>query len=301
MKKLPSHDAGFTLPELLVASTLMLIVFGVVTTSLSQLAQAHRRIWNRTEMHSGARGATELLQQEIGQAGRIALPAPVTLTQLVTTGTNTVGVSSTAGMFVGEQLIFFGDNQETVKLTAVNKTNNTITGVFFLTHPVGASVIVAGGFATGVVPTTITDGSTGSVLKMYGDINSDGNMEYVEYTCDTTTHNLYRNVMPFDATSKPALSSDMVLLTNVIPNPGGTACFTYQTETVGTTTYVTDVAITLTVQTQEKDPTTKQYQSEAKALLNVSPRNVFHVWEMASLSITNRLQPMPPSVVNLLH
>ena len=152
MKTLPSHDAGFTLPELLVASTLMLIVFGVVTTSLSQLAQAHRRIWNRTERHSGTRCATELLQQEIGHAGRIALPAPVTLTQLVTTGTNTVGVSSTANMFVGEQLIFFGNNQETVKLTAVNKTNNTITGVFFLTHPVGASVIVAGGFERLVEP-----------------------------------------------------------------------------------------------------------------------------------------------------
>jgi hypothetical protein len=224
----------------------------------------------------------------------------VTLTTQVTTGTNTVGVSSTAGMFVGEQLIFFGDNQETVKLTAVNTTNNTITGVFFLAHPVGASVIVAGGFASGVVPPAMTNGSTGSVLKMYGDINSDGNMVYVEYTCNTTSHNLYRNVMAFNAASKPAVTSDMVLLTNVIANPGGTACFTYQTETIGTTTYVTDVAITLTVQTQEKDPTTKQYQTEAKALLNVSPRNVFHVWEMASLSITNRLQPMPASVTNLL-
>jgi len=300
MKNIHS-DAGFTLPELLITTTLLLIVFGVVTTSLSQLATAHKRIWNRTEMHSGARGATELLQQEVGQAGRVALPGPVTLTTLVTTGTNTVGVSSTAGMFVGEQLIFFGDNQETVKLTAVNTSNNTITGVFFLTHPIGASVIVAGGFASGVVPPGVTNGSTGSVLKLYGDINSDGNMVYVEYTCNTTAHNLYRNVMPFNATSKPAVTSDMVLLTNVIPNPGGTDCFTYQTETIGTTTYVTDVAITLTVQTQEKDPTTKQYQSEAKALLNVSPRNVFHVWEMASLSITNRLQPMPPSVVNLLN
>ena len=46
--------------------------------------------------------------------------------------------------------------------------------------------------------------------------------------------------------------------------------------------YVLDVAITLTVRTQIKDPTTGQYQRETKALLNVSPRNVFHVWQLAS-------------------
>jgi len=293
-------DAGFTLAELLVSSTILLVVFGVVTTSLSQLAQAHRRIWNRTEMHSGARGATELLQQEVGQAGRVALPGPVTLTQAAMTGTVTVAVSSAAGMFVGEQLVVYGDAIETITLAGVNTTGNTITTTFFTAHPNGAAIIVAGGFSSGVVPPSMTNGSTGSVLKLYGDINSDGNMVYVEYSCDYTAQNLYRNVMPFNAATKPAKTPAMVLLTNVIANPGGTPCFTYQTETVGTTTYVTDVAITLTVRTQQVDPTTKQYQTEAKALLNVSPRNVFHVWELASLNLTKRIQPIPPSVVNLL-
>jgi hypothetical protein len=32
----------------------------------------------------------------------------------------------------------------------------------------------------------------------------------------------------------------------------------------------------------------------------VSPRNVFHVWQLASLGITNRVQPMPASVAALL-
>ena len=39
--------------------------------------------------------------------------------------------------------------------------------------------------------------------------DGDGNMVYVEYTCDATvTNNLYRNVMPFDTApaSKPALT-----------------------------------------------------------------------------------------------
>jgi hypothetical protein len=61
------------------------------------------------------------------------------------------------------------------------------------------------------------------------------------------------------------------------------------------------VAITLTVQTQQVDPITKQFQVETKALLNVSPRNVFNVWELASIGLTNRVQPMPPTIANLLH
>ena len=48
------------------------------------------------------------------------------------------------------------------------------------------------------------------------------------------------------------------------------------------------------------DPVTKQFQLETKALLNVSPRNVFNVWELASIGLTNRVQPMPPSILVLL-
>jgi len=60
------------------------------------------------------------------------------------------------------------------------------------------------------------------------------------------------------------------------------------------------VAITLTVQTQNRDRKTGGFQTETKALLNVSPRNVFNVWQMAGLGNTNRVQPMPASVAALL-
>jgi hypothetical protein len=48
------------------------------------------------------------------------------------------------------------------------------------------------------------------------------------------------------------------------------------------------------------DPITKQFQLETKALLNVSPRNVFNVWQLASAGVTDRIQPMPPTVTALL-
>jgi hypothetical protein len=175
--------------------------------------------------------------------------------------------------------------------------------------------LALGAFGTGIVPPasspstyapggatfTYPNGSTGTVLKLYGDINADGNMVYIEYTCDTTTEkSLYRNMMAWTAGSKPAVAASQVLLSNVIANPNSTPCFTYQTAVVAGNVYVTDVAITLTVQTQLIDPITKQYQTQTKALLNVSPRNTFNAWQMASLGISGRIQPIPQSITALL-
>ena len=42
------------------------------------------------------------------------------------------------------------------------------------------------------------------------------------------------------------------------------------------------------------------FQKETKALLNVSPRNVFNVWQLAGLGMGYRVQPIPPSVTALL-
>jgi prepilin-type N-terminal cleavage/methylation domain-containing protein len=304
---LGGRQRGFSLLELMAALALLLLVSGIIMSALKQMMMTQGTISNRTEMHSSVRSATEVLQQEIGQAGRVSLPAPVTLTSAVTaTGIATVGVSSAAGMFIGEQLLIgAGATQETVALTAVVPATNQITGQFDSTHAIGAPVMVAGAFASGIVPTSgapanFTNGSTSTLLKLYGDINGDGNMVYVEYKCDTAGGNLYRNVMPFTAAIKPGLTSAQVLLPNILANPGGTPCFSYQEKQVGADWYIVDVAVTLTVQTQNPDPQTNQFQTETKALLNVSPRNVFEGWQLASGGVTNRVQPMPASVTALL-
>jgi hypothetical protein len=150
------------------------------------------------------------------------------------------------------------------------------------------------------------------VLKLFGDINADGNMVYIEYsvspacicsnTCSpaSTTGVLYRNSMAFDAASKTPPTMSQALLANVTANPGGTACFKYQPATVNGTDFVLDVAVTLTVQTQQIDPITKRFQTETKALLNVSPRNVFNAWELMGFGVTDRIQATPLSITNLL-
>lgn len=294
-------DDGFSLPELLVSMLVLSVVIGIATQLLLQSVNGQRTTWNRTQMHSSVRGAIELLQQEVGQAGLVALPGSVTLSSAVATGIQTIGVSSTAGMFVGEQLLIdTGAAQETVAITALDTNSHQITGTFAQVHAAGAPVAVVGGFSTGIVPPSMINGSTGTVLKLFGDVNSDGQMVYVEYTCDTVNQRLSRNMVAWDAPAKPALTPAMILLSNVVANPGGSPCFSYQTEVVAGNTYVTAVAITLSVQTQQIDPITRQFQVETKTLLNVSPRNVFHTWQMASMQETNRIQPMPPTILALL-
>ena len=86
-------QAGFSLIELLVATGILLIISSVVTSGLLQMTRAQRTISNRTDMHAGVRSATELLQQEVGQAGRITLPAPITLSADVIEGVATATLS----------------------------------------------------------------------------------------------------------------------------------------------------------------------------------------------------------------
>jgi type II secretory pathway pseudopilin PulG len=338
-------EAGFSLVEMLVAVGLLLAISGIVTSALMQMMKQQQTIWNRTEMHSGVRGATELLQQEVGQAGRVALPAHVWVSANPVTGIAPTATSCTVATVTlasdlvpanplkgiwydattntGILLTFLdGDNTESVRVTALNPGTNQVTGCFWNNHAagaqgVGAPVVALGAFANGIVPPTgVVNGSTANKLKLFGDVNGDGNMVYVEYYCDngdpgtTGSFNLYRNVMAFDAATKPALDNSKILLSNIHPNPpdaSGAArpCFQYQTVgpmTVQGTqfTFVLDVAVTLTAWTEQVDSITHQYQTETKALLNVSPRNVFNAWSLATIGYTDRIQSTPATVTALL-
>jgi prepilin-type N-terminal cleavage/methylation domain-containing protein len=312
MRKDPKPvSAGFSLLEMMISMVILLGVAGVVMSGLLQTTKTETTVQNRTEMHASVRSATELMQQEIGQAGRISLPpvANIQLTSAVTAGANvsaSVTSGATAGMFANEFLVVdAGINQETVQVISIS--GDTINANFGLNHAANVPVTVEGGFGTGVVPETavgMTNGSDGTHLKLYGDINGDGNIVYVEYICDyAASGNLYRSVTSFSAGT---IVAKQTLLPNLAStgNPNGTACFIYQERPVNcnaTTVpcFVTDVAVTLTVQTQQADPFTGLFQKETKALLNVSPRNVFEAYDLSTLS-NNRVQPMPSTVTALL-
>jgi prepilin-type N-terminal cleavage/methylation domain-containing protein len=367
------QQAGFTLMETMVALVILLGVSAVVMSGMIQMMRTEGTITNRTEMHTSVRSATELLQQEIGQAGKIALPTPppgvawAMLTQVnvpadqpvtIVGGGVTFNVLSPANapipnspvLFEGEWItVDTGLNKETVQLkcpagpgNCPNPSNNW-NATFYYTHlPIaipgtgtfGVPINVPGSFSTGIIPPAVpalpgalpvvptgyagypanfpTAGSTGTVLKLYGDVNGDGNMVYVEYTCVQGTAAapgfLYRNQIDINQNFVPPLNPSMIVLTGVLQNPNGpngtpVPCFTYQLQTkdgvnaaLNDMVFVTDVAVTLTVQTPNPDPQTNILQTETKALLNVSPRDVYDAYEFAQLDYLNRVQPTPMGI-----
>ncbi|HEV8395881.1 MAG TPA: prepilin-type N-terminal cleavage/methylation domain-containing protein [Vicinamibacterales bacterium] len=302
-----ASDAGFTLIEVMVTTMIMLTVSGVVITGVLNMTQLNATTTNRSAMFAGVRNATALLQQEVGQAGRISLPAPVTVNTAAIATATSLEVSSVAGMFVGEYIVVgTGDTGETVAITAINGTTLTVGTAFENKHDVAEPVTVQGAFWAGVVPPHLSDGtdnpdgSTGSVLKIFGDINGSGKMVYVEYTCDLNAGVLYRNQMDFDAAKKEDPGVEQILVENVQQNPDKTDCFTYQEQTIAAKVFVIGVAITLTVQSEDRDPITQEFQKESKALLNVSPRNVFNAWLLYSQLMENRVQPTPDATAKLM-
>ena len=320
------RQRGFSLLEMMAALLVLLVVAAIVMLGMSQMMNSQSQIANRTEMHAGVRSSTELLQQEIGQAGKVSLGSPtanISLASGVAVGSSALSFNTSTGgstpsscgnctVYPGEVLtVDVGTFQETVTVTG---TTSSPTATFVYAHAAGAPVASLGAFATGIVPpqsspASYTNGSTGSVLKLYGDINNDGNMLYVEYNCSQGTVAspgfLYRNEMAITAASKPAVDNTMILLTNLLPNPNDAnnnpvPCFNYQVQPLGSGYVVTDVAVTLTVQPQNPDPQTGALVPETKALLNISPRNVFEVFDTAKLVDPTRAQAMPASVTNLL-
>ena len=314
-----SAEGGFTLIEVLVSVAVLVIISATALDGIMNLSKNTRTVSNRTEMHAGVRNATELMQQEVGQAGRVVLPAGITLTGPVGVDSTTFTTSDVIGMWPGQYLtVDTGGNidcntggkcAETVQVKQIN--GNTITvepddslskghTAFWWAHDAGAPISIAGAFSSGVVPKSVANGSGDFLLKIFGDIDGNGQMEYIEYWCDVDGGNLYRREVAYTSGVKPGPTADQILLNNITKNPSNAPCFVYQEQPVFGIPFVTDVAITLTVQTATADATTGLFQQETKALLNVSPRNVFNVWLLANQGMLYRVQPMPPSVTALL-
>jgi len=368
--------------ETMVSLVVLLGVSAIVMSGMLQMMWTQGTIANRTEMHTSVRSATELLQQEIGQAGKVALPPPPAGTAWAMVGPGlgvvvppakgiiTLQVTFNVVNGAGNPVLYEGEwvtvepgqslalcpacARETVQLICAAgpgncpNPSNTWNATFVDNHipvpipgtgTVGVQISLPGAFSTGIIPPAAgvmpappagyagypvfpagypvgnqpAKGSTGTVLKLYGDVNGDGEMVYVEYTCVQGTAAapgfLYRNQVRFmDSQVVPPNDPSKIVLTGVLQNPNDAAgnpvpCFTYQLQTKGglnaaasDMAFVTDVAVTLTVQTSNPDPQTHLLQTETKALLNVSPRNVYDAYDFASLDYTDRIQPAPPLI-----
>jgi len=301
--------AGFSLLELLASIAVMLVVAGGVISSLSYSEKTYARTEQQSDMYENVRAVAELMAQEVGQAGLVSLPGTPTLSAAVSPGTTaqTIPVSSTTSMFVGENLVVdTAASSESVQLTAV--TTNSISAIFTLAHASGAVIHVLGVAPGGIVPPGTTDGSTSnsepgvSVLNLFGDLNSDGSLVYVRYTCDTTNTpgTLTRSVTTITPGNN-TISTAQTLLSTLIQNPGGTPCFQFEPNITPSPvngvsyTLVPNVGLTISVQSVRPDPMTGQYLTMTKSFLDLSPRNILAGYEQANWGDASRLQIDPPN------
>ena len=322
---------GFSLLELMVSLAVMLVVAGAVISMISYNEKNYGRTVQQSDMYENVRAVAELMAQEIGQAGLADLPAGATLSAPVTKNATaqTVAVSSTTSMYAGEILLVdTATNEEPV--TIVSLTSTSVSGIFANNHASGAvihaigvspngivspssSATTPGGVSCVTIPTgvtyTATDGSTCNVLNIWGDLNSDGTLVYVRYTCNTTTTpgTLTRSVTTITP-GVNTVSTAQTLLSTLIQNPPSSApnpCFQYDLSTqqlvvngVVTNTYymVANVGLTISVQTLRPDPITRQYLTMTKSFLDLSPRNILAGYEQANWGDASRLQNPPPNL-----
>lgn len=306
------QHAGFTLLEMVVSLAVMLVVSGAAFTALNQAETVYGSQQLDVDMHAELRGTFELMSQEIGQAGSLNL-TPTTLSGAVTSSTSaqTVTLGSTSNMFVGENLtVDTGATQEVVAIVSFPSTNQ-IRGIFTQNHASGVPVSAQGTFPNGILAPTTAAGNT---LQIFGDINANNTITFVEYDCNPGTSAAPGTLTRSITTVAPGVSTEnasQVLLNNLVGNPGGTSCFTPSMGIGGsvtsgnctvsggpTATCVTDLQIMLTIQTSQEDPQTHQFSTETKSFLNLSSRNVFCAYAIATASspTVTLLQPTPPGL-----
>ena len=283
--------------ELIVSLTVLVLIAGASLSALTYAQRIHATQQMTADMHAGLRGTFELFTQEIGQAGALNF-TPRTLSAAVTSNSTaqTVALSSVTGIFVGEKLtVGSGGTQEIVQVTAVTSTQ--ITAIFSQSHASGAPVS-----AFGVFPQGILSSSTATSLKLFGDINADGTLTYVQYDCDTAGGTLTRSITTI-APGVTTQNASQSLLNNLVANPGGAPCFQYAspvsvTVNSNTYTFIPSVAVSLSIQTSKLDPQTGAYVTLTKSFSNLASRSVLAglVLAQASPAVTNRLQSTPPGL-----
>src|SRR5882757_5874501 len=94
--------------EMMFTLFILLGIAGIVMMAMMQMTMTQGSVANRTQMHGSVRSATELVQQEIGQSGRLppfVTPVKLSLDVAVVGPLKLASVNSVAGMFVNEQLV----------------------------------------------------------------------------------------------------------------------------------------------------------------------------------------------------
>lgn len=215
-----SSQSGFTLLEMMVSVTLLVILTGAILGGLGNVQKNYRGDEIRSSLNQQVRATMEIISQEIGQAGLPpsgisgntlyagtgASGALATLSAAVTLPAASATVSDITKLQNGMLVVVdTGANAELLIVT--NATTNpitvgTVTGTagFQKAHASGVSLFPQGVYPTGIYfisPSSIplvasapTVASTATAfsyqsLIMFGDITGTGMLSIVQYRCPT--------------------------------------------------------------------------------------------------------------------
>jgi len=286
------REDGFSLLEMMVAILILVPIMSAAVSLFSVGVDQHGSEQSSIEANQEARSALDMMTMEIAQAGShgdrsTTLTSPIAATSSV----QTVPVASAAGLYTGDYLdVDTGASRESVKITAVS--DNAISGVFRTAHASGAPIrLFALPYVEGVIPPAGLGPNSSvavSSLRFFGDINSDGNLYYVEYQYDSNSGRILRSMTPITQTAKNSATS---LLHNISPN---SAQFVLNTDALGV---ITSIAVSMTVENTWKSGS-KYQQTELSSRVSI-PSAVAGsalLSENRTYGGINRLPPTPNRV-----
>lgn len=311
--------------------TISILVLTVVMGAMMQFMGMMQQRYTRQQRVSGAsqtgKMTLELLAIDVGQAGYYP-GVQTTAPAAIAAGSPSAVLASVAGIYVGTVLIVdIGLKQETVRVTAVDPSTNTVSGLFAATHstaPVAVRTTEAP-YAEGILlrkdsaATDFSITSTQNMLKIMGDLRDDATLRYVEYRFTAgadCTGVLERSdstaFAPGDGTTK----GPWVLVADRICNDATAGVFSYTTPcpqvstfsyltyvpasspcpATGAFTYVTSVTLNMTLRT----PPSTERGGGGPTTMNMRqtflPRNILYALRIAQDGLQELLPVRPASV-----
>ncbi len=344
------RERGFSLLELMVSLAILLVISSAAFLALNQNQKVFVTNSTSGTMYATVRSAAELIAQEIGQAGTLcgiastsSGPACVNAYLSGVSSATSITISSNQSFYLypGEKLTIDPNsiNREVVQISTVSCYLCTTAAVGLQTAlkkthssgtpPSAAPVTAQGVIWNGVVvpsvdpntflryPTASPTEIVSNKLGLLGDINGDGTLMYVEYTCDFNSSQLTRSISTVSVTSASFTKSTQndVLVDNlqfIAPSAYTNSfkyCFSFPLPTsvdvtnpndssVKTYPITPQVSLLISVQSPNVDPQTGHQLKFTKSFLNLSPRNSVAALDDGSNNVWETLQELPPSVTS---
>jgi hypothetical protein len=276
------------LVSILIMVPIMSAAVGLFSVGINQ----HSSEQSSVEANQEARSGLDMMTLEIAQAGSHGDRSTTTSSAIAaSSAVQSVSVASAAGLNVGDYVdVDTGASRESVKITAVS--GNSISGVFRTAHASGAPIrLFALPYVGGVIaPSGLGPNSSAAVttIRFFGDINSDGNVNYIEYQYDSTNSQITRSMTPITQTTKNAA---LPLVRNVTP---GSAQFILNTDAMGA---ITSVTVAMTVKNNWKTGSRYQeIQLSSRIAIPSTTAGSALLSENRTYGGVNRLPPTPAQI-----